>query len=146
MYDRTHTRTHTHTHSCVCCTMKMLHITTAISIQLHVHHTMDPIPKLQTIHGGHTHTPVYALSYLCACTCVCILCLHISTSTCSCYCVVVSHRMACSRCAFLTSGFWFLFCRMDSSVAPWMARVNLTFLRVRFLDTSSTVPFLCLRR
>ena len=54
-----------------------------------------------------------------------------------------SNLIACSLWAFLTSGFWFLFCRMDSRVAPWIARWNFTAFLVRFLLTSSTVPFLC---
>ena len=58
------------------------------------------------------------------------------------------YLMACSLCAFLTSGFWFLFCRMDSKVAPWIARLNFTFpLRVLFFvlffEPSSCVHFLC---
>lgn len=51
--------------------------------------------------------------------------------------------MACSRWAFLTSGFWFRLAIIFSSVAPWIARWNFTFLLVRFLETSSTDPFLC---
>ena len=54
--------------------------------------------------------------------------------------------MACSRCALRTSGFWLRLAMMSPRVAPVMARWNLVVRLVRFFDTSSCRPFLCLRR
>ena len=46
--------------------------------------------------------------------------------------------MACSRWAFRTSGFWFLFFMMSSNVAPVIARWNFATLRDFFLISTST--------
>ena len=54
-----------------------------------------------------------------------------------------AYLIACSLWAFLTSGFWFRFARMSWSVAPTTALWNFWVLFVRFLDTSSSIPFLC---
>merc|ERR1719309_208758 len=55
-------------------------------------------------------------------------------------------RTACSLCAFLTSGFWFLLAMMSARVAPVTALMNFCVLRVLFLEVSSTMPLRCLRR
>merc|ERR1719320_1299172 len=52
---------------------------------------------------------------------------------------------ACSLCAFLTSGFWFLLAMISWRVAPTTARWNLVVRLLRFLAVSSSSPFLCLR-
>mmetsp|Transcript_2796 Transcript_2796/g.8241 ORF Transcript_2796/g.8241 Transcript_2796/m.8241 type:complete len:201 (+) Transcript_2796:182-784(+) len=60
----------------------------------------------------------------------------------------LTSRSAASRAAARTSGFWLRFALISSSDAPttaWLAPLFCT-LRVRFLDASSSVPFLCSRR
>ncbi len=54
--------------------------------------------------------------------------------------------MACSLWALRTSGFWFLLALICSRETPTIARWNFVARLVLFLDTSSWVPFLCLRR
>merc|ERR1712018_79041 len=54
-------------------------------------------------------------------------------------------RMASSRCAFLSSGFWLRLARISLREAPTMALWNLVVLLVRLLAASSSTPFLCLR-
>lgn len=53
-----------------------------------------------------------------------------------------SYLMACSRWAFLTSGFWFLLAMMSLRVAPVIALWNFVVLRVLFFVVSSVWPFL----
>ena len=55
-------------------------------------------------------------------------------------------RIACSRWALRTSGFWLRFFMISSRVAPAIARWNLAALWDFFFASSSTWPFLCLRR
>merc|ERR1719328_948625 len=55
-------------------------------------------------------------------------------------------RMASSRCAFLSSGFWLRLARISLRDAPTMARWNLWVRRVFFLVVSSSTPLRCLRR
>lgn len=56
-------------------------------------------------------------------------------------------RIACSRCAFRTSGFMFLLARISVRDAPAIARWNFVVRRVFFLaSVSPSSPFLCLRR
>lgn len=55
------------------------------------------------------------------------------------------YRIACSLCAFLTSGLWFLLAKMSFKEAPTMALWNFCVRRVRFFVASSSWPFLCLR-
>ena len=49
----------------------------------------------------------------------------------------ISHLIACSRWAFLTSGFWFLLAIISAREAPVMALWNLTARRVLFFWISS---------
>ena len=55
--------------------------------------------------------------------------------------VSLAARMASSRCAFLSSGFWFLLARISLRDAPTMALWNLWVLLVLFLAVSSSTPY-----
>merc|ERR1719220_538718 len=55
-------------------------------------------------------------------------------------------RMACSLCAFLTSGFWLRLARMSESLAPTTARWNFCVFFVRFFAVSSSMPLRCFLR
>ena len=57
--------------------------------------------------------------------------------------VSLAARMACSLCAFLTSGFWLRLARMSESMAPTTARWNFCVFFVRFLEVSSSMPLRC---
>jgi hypothetical protein len=58
---------------------------------------------------------------------------------------MMAYLIACSRWAFLTSGFIFLLAMMSVSEAPTIALWNFCVRRVRFFACSSSWPFLCLR-
>lgn len=56
-----------------------------------------------------------------------------------CFCSkYIFYRIACSRWAFRTSGFWFLFFMISSRVAPVIARWNFAKRRDFFLVSCST--------
>lgn len=56
-----------------------------------------------------------------------------------------TYLMACSRWAFRTSGFMLRLAMISVNEAPTIARWNFCVRRVRFLASSSSIPFLCLR-
>lgn len=58
---------------------------------------------------------------------------------------MMAYLIACSRWAFLTSGFIFLLAMMSVRDAPTIALWNFWVRRVRFFACSSSWPFLCLR-
>lgn len=58
---------------------------------------------------------------------------------------ILVYLIACSRWAFLTSGFIFLLAMMSVREAPTIALWNFWVRRVRFFACSSSWPFLCLR-
>jgi len=57
----------------------------------------------------------------------------------------MGYLIACSRWAFLTSGFIFFLAMMSVIEAPTIGLENFWVRRVRFFVCSSSCPFLCLR-